>query len=140
MNGGVFHGSMDGTSYRTIYTVSATPSSTMIVLVNGAQAYHYLTYIGLSGSYCNIAEMAFYATNASVVPTTPTNLVWNVSSTNLSLSWPTGYTGWWLQFLSNALDAGLGINWLYVLGSSLTNNVAVPVDVTNGTMFYRLVY
>ena len=76
----------------------------------------------------------------SVVQTVPTNLVWNVSSTNLTLSWPAGYTGWRLQVQTNALTAGLGTNWVDVPGSSLTNNVALPVDATKACIFYRLVY
>jgi uncharacterized protein with beta-barrel porin domain len=75
-----------------------------------------------------------------VVQTTPTNLVWNVSSTNLNLSWPAGYTGWRLQVQTNALNAGLGTNWFDVAGSSQTNNVALPMDATKGSIFYRLVY
>jgi hypothetical protein len=76
----------------------------------------------------------------SVVQTTRTNLVWNVSGTNLNLSWPAGYTGWRLQVQTNGLDAGLGTNWVDVSGSSLTNNVALPVDATEGSVFYRLIY
>jgi len=76
----------------------------------------------------------------SVVQTTPTNLMWNIGSTNLNLSWPLGYTGWRLQFQTNALNAGLGTNWMDVSGSSLTNNVALPVDPTMGSVFYRLIY
>ena len=76
----------------------------------------------------------------SVVQTTPTNLGWNVTGTNLILSWPSGYTGWRLQVQSNSLNAGLGTNWVDVSGSSLTNNLVVPVDSASGTIFYRLVY
>lgn len=140
MNGGVFQGSMDGTNYTTIYTVSATPSGTTTVPVNTTQAYRYLEYVGPSGSYCNIAEMTFYTANASVVPTTPTNITWSVSGANLSLSWPVGYTGWWLQVQTNSLNVGLGTNWVYVPGSSLTNDMVIPVDASQGSVFYRLVY
>ena len=76
----------------------------------------------------------------SVVQTTPTNLVWNVSGTNLNLSWPTGYIGWRLQVQTNSLNAGLGTNWVDVSGSSLTNNVALPVGTTLPMEFYRLLY
>jgi autotransporter-associated beta strand protein len=76
----------------------------------------------------------------SVIQTTPTNLMWSVSSTNLNLSWPAGYLGWHLQFQTNAPGIGLGTNWMNVLGSSFTNNVALPVDATQGSVFYRLTY
>ena len=76
----------------------------------------------------------------SVVQTTPTNLVWSMAGTNLACSWPAGYVGWRLQVQSNLLDAGLGTNWADVSGSTLTNNVVIPVDASQGTIFYRLVY
>jgi hypothetical protein len=34
----------------------------------------------------------------------------------------------------------LGANWVDVLGSNLTNDVALPVDATQGSVFYRLIY
>ena len=76
----------------------------------------------------------------SVVQTTPTNLVWQINGSNLNLSWPAGYTGWRLQVQTNALDAGLGANWFDVAASSQTNSVILPMDSTQGSVFYRLVY
>ena len=75
-----------------------------------------------------------------VVSTQPTNLVWNTTGTALNLSWPTGYIGWRLQVQTNSLNSGLGTNWLEVTGSRLTNNVALPVDPTQGSVFYRLIF
>jgi len=63
-----------------------------------------------------------------------------VSGGTLNFSWPPDHTGWRLQVQTNALNAGLGTNWFDVAGSSLTNTIAVPVDVTKGSVFYRLVY
>jgi autotransporter-associated beta strand protein len=76
----------------------------------------------------------------SVVATTSTNLVWNLSGFNLTLSWPASYTGWRLQVQTNSLNVGIGANWVDVSGASQTNNVAVPVDATQGSVFYRLVF
>jgi len=76
----------------------------------------------------------------SVVPTASTNLVWNLSGTNLIISWPTVYIGWRLQMQTNPLGGGLGTNWIDVPGSTMTNNRALPVDVTEGNAFYRLIY
>jgi len=45
-----------------------------------------------------------------------------------------------LQVQTNSLNAGLGTNWMDVPGSSLTNNVVLPVDATMGSVFYRLIY
>jgi hypothetical protein len=75
-----------------------------------------------------------------VVQTTPTNLVWSVNGTNLTLSWPAGYTGWRLQGQTNGLATGLSTNWFDVTGSPATNNVSLSVDVNNSSVFYRLIY
>ena len=76
----------------------------------------------------------------SVVQTSPTNLVWQINSTNLNLSWPAGYIGWRLQVQTNALNAGLSTNWFDVSSASQTNNVTLPIDGTKGSVFYRLVF
>jgi hypothetical protein len=76
----------------------------------------------------------------TVVQTAPTNLLWAVSGTSLSLSWPFDHIGWRLQVQTNSLNVGLGANWVDVPGSSLTNNLVVPVDSGSGSIFYRLVY
>lgn len=75
-----------------------------------------------------------------VVQTTPTNVVWNLSGTNLMMSWPTDYTGWRLQIQTNPMGVGLGSNWIDVPGSTATNNLTLPVDATVGNAFYRLIY
>jgi len=76
----------------------------------------------------------------SVVQTSPTNLVWQINSTNLNLSWPAGYIGWRLQAQTNALNAGLSTNWFDVSSASQTNSVTLPIDGTKGSVFYRLVF
>ncbi|HEX7655305.1 MAG TPA: LamG domain-containing protein, partial [Verrucomicrobiae bacterium] len=76
----------------------------------------------------------------NVVATVPTNLAYTVASTNLNLSWPAGYVGWRLQVQTNAPGMGLGTNWQEVPGGSLTNQLNLPVDPTQGNVFYRLLY
>jgi hypothetical protein len=66
MVGGVFQGSNDGTNYTTLYTVTAVPSPNTRVAVSDPTAYRYLQYVGLAGSYCDIAEMAFYVPAAGL--------------------------------------------------------------------------
>jgi autotransporter-associated beta strand protein len=78
-----------------------------------------------------------------MVSTGPTNLVWNWGGTNLVLSWPADHTGWRLLVQIHNLAAGLSLNtndWAAVPGSSGTNQVSLPVDVTQPAEFYQLVY
>ena len=54
----------------------------------------------------------------------------------LDISWPTiaGH----LESQTNSLSVGLDTNWITVAGSAATNHVVVPLDQSNGSVFYRL--
>jgi len=70
--------------------------------------------------------------------TTPTTLVSSVGGGNLTLSWPTDHTGWTLQTQTNSRSTGLNSTWFNVSGSTTTNQVIIPVDSAQPTVFYRL--
>jgi autotransporter-associated beta strand protein len=76
----------------------------------------------------------------SVVATNSTQLSAALSGNTLTLSWPADHLGWHLQVQTNALDVGLGSNWVDVPDTSTTNQVVVPADTLNGSVFYRMVY
>ena len=82
--------------------------------------------------------------NASVIPVTvnpnPTNIVFAVTNNLLTLTWPADHTGWQLQAQTNSLSVGISTNWVNVSGSITTNQVAIPINLTNGSVFYRLIY
>ena len=66
------------------------------------------------------------------------NLTYTATSTTLTLSWPADYTGWLLQAQTIALSAGVGTNWVTVPGSSVTNQMTMPIAPAEGSVFYRL--
>jgi autotransporter-associated beta strand protein len=76
---------------------------------------------------------------ASVVSTTRTNITISVSGNNLTLGWPADHTGWALQAQTNAPGQGLGTNWATVPGSTGVNQVVMPINPANGSVFFRLV-
>ena len=76
----------------------------------------------------------------SALPTTGTNITWGVTNGTLYLSWPSSYTGYQLQAETNSLGVGLTNDWVNVSGSTATNMVSVPINITNGSVFYRLIY
>jgi hypothetical protein len=76
-----------------------------------------------------------------IVNTTPTNIVTTVNGTNVTLSWPADHTGWTLQSQTNAPGGGLGTavtNWWDIVGSAATNQIVVPINPTNGSVFFRM--
>ena len=82
----------------------------------------------------------FQGIPAPSVNQNPTNIVASVSGNQLTLAWPADHTGWQLQVQTNSLSIGLGTNWVQVSGSTSVNQVVVPMNPTNGSVFYRLVY
>jgi hypothetical protein len=70
----------------------------------------------------------------------PTNIIWQVTGTQLTLSWPVDHIGWRLQAQTNSLSTRLGANWFDMAGSSTTNRFIITMTPANGAVFYRLVY
>ena len=54
----------------------------------------------------------------------------------IQFGWPSTNTGWQLQAQTNVL----GTNWVTLPGSSATNQYLIPINPTNGAVFYRLFY
>ena len=63
-----------------------------------------------------------------------------VSAGKFNLAWPANQIGWQLQSQVNALAVGLSNNWVVVPGSTLTNQVSLPLHSTEPAEFFRLVF
>ena len=63
-------------------------------------------------------------------------LAFQRNGNQLDISWPP--TGGHLEAQTNSLSVGLGTNWGTLPGSAATNHVVVPLDPSNGSVFYRL--
>jgi hypothetical protein len=74
------------------------------------------------------------------ISTAPLQLSWQSIGGQLQFNWPSDHVGWRLQAQTNAPGAGLGTNWVTVPGSSATNAISIPVNKTNGSVFFRLAY
>ena len=76
----------------------------------------------------------------SPVNTTPTNITASVIGNSLQLSWPANRLGWRLEVQTNNLIVGLNTNWFTVSGSSETNQILLPINPANDSVFWRLTY
>ncbi|MGC3958536.1 MAG: autotransporter-associated beta strand repeat-containing protein [Verrucomicrobiota bacterium] len=74
------------------------------------------------------------------VPSTPTNLTYNVTGNTISLSWPANYLGWVLQTQTNALSIGLNTNWYDWPGSASVTATNIAINPASPTVFFRLRY
>jgi Immunoglobulin domain/Concanavalin A-like lectin/glucanases superfamily len=103
-----------------------------------------LIIVGSAVSSYDIASMENYLGakyDVPIVNLAPTNIVVSVSGNNqVTLRWPTDHTGWTLQAQTNDLSVGIGTNWVDVSNSSSTNQMVIPVNPTNPSVFYRLIY
>lgn len=72
-------------------------------------------------------------------PGGPAVLTNRFSGNTLSLSWPAG-ENWRLQMQTNLLSIGLNTNWAEVPGSSGTNQMSIPINLNDPSVFFRLIY
>jgi hypothetical protein len=86
----------------------------------------------------NTAIVALSIVNT--VNSSPTNIVFSVTNNQLFLTWPADHTGWQLQAQTNSLAVGISTNWVNISGSTSTNQFVIPINLTNGSVFYRLMY
>lgn len=137
-------------------TVASLVPSTTVIVTNGAilqmdfvetNQVAGLVLNGVSqpaGVYSSTTSPTFLAGSGSLlvqsVATNPTNITALVSGNQYNLSWPASHTGWRLQAQTNNLNVGLSSNWATVPGSTTTNQISVPINPANGSVFFRLVY
>jgi hypothetical protein len=97
-------------------------------------------YISWQTNY-NAAAFAISVIAHTATNTVSTNLyVSRLDGANIILQWPGDHTGWTIQAQTNPPTAGLSTNWSTLAGSSLTNQFVMPIDETNGSFFFRMVY
>jgi hypothetical protein len=83
-----------------------------------------------------LSVLAHIATN-----TVSTNLnISTINGTNIILQWPGDHTGWRIQAQTNPVTVGLYTNWATLAGSSLTNQIIMPINPANGAVFFRMIY
>lgn len=85
------------------------------------------------------------STNSSPVSVRPVSLnspllTLQTANNQLNFLWPSDHIGWELQTQTNSPGSGLGTNWTVVSGSDSTNQIVIPIDPNQGSVFYRLIY
>jgi hypothetical protein len=111
-----------------------TTMNTALTNVSGVQNL-VLRFVGGGGYLFNVNWLEF-----TPISTAPLQLSWQSIGGQLQFNWPSDHVGWRLQAQTNAPGAGLGTNWVTVPGSSATNAISIPVNKTNGSVFFRLAY
>lgn len=120
------------------YSIIASPTATTCTdatVVNGTLYYYVVSAVNASGESGNSTQ-----SGARPTSTAPMYLSISQASGAFRLSWPADHIGWRLQGQTNSLAMGLGTNWFDVPGSEATNSLNLPVDLNNGSVFYRMAY
>lgn len=114
----------------------AATNTVAALVLNGANEAPGIYNAGTDGTYLSGTGSLQVV---PVIPTSPTNITFSVSSGTLSLSWPSNYVGWILQ--TNVINVGVTNDWHDVSGSETNTQLAFPLSnpaVTNE--FFRLRY
>jgi hypothetical protein len=93
--------------------------------------------------YCGYSQIELFGVPVQVLAppaTNPTNITFRYTANSLTLTWPGDHTGWRLQVQTNNPANGLGTNWWDFAGSISTNQMTLPINSTDGSVFYRLAY
>jgi hypothetical protein len=126
-------GTTSGGPYPAVFS-GLTATNYSDAAVTNAVTYYYVV-TALSGSESTNSLQA----SATVLPSSaPTNILVQVGGEQLQLSWPQDHLGWHLQIQTNSLNMGLGTNWVNVPNSTTTNQIFIPINPTNGSVFLRL--
>jgi hypothetical protein len=118
------------------YAPVATNSSvsfTNTALNNGSLYYFVVSAANAAGESTNSAQVSARPTSSASVALSATT-----ASGQLQIFWPTDHTGWQLQAQTNNLAGGLGTNWVNLANSMQTNQITVPLNSTNASVFFRL--
>jgi polygalacturonase len=128
-------GTANGGPYPTVYS-GLTVTNYSDAAVTNAVTYYYVVTAVSGGESTNSLQASATPLPSSVA----TNLVVQVGDGQLKLSWPQDHLGWHLQIQTNSLNAGLETNWVNVPNSTTTNQIFIPINPNNGSVFLRLVY
>ena len=115
--------------------VPAAANYTATGLTNGTTYYFVVSALNSAGESSNSVSASAQPVSAS-----PPQLGFVAANNQVQINWPADHLGWSLQVQTNSLTAGIGSNWVTVPSSSLTNQMTMPIDPANGSVFYRLIY
>jgi polygalacturonase len=129
-------GTINGGPYPTVYSRSVATNYSDAAVTNAVPYYYVVTAVSSNGESTNSLQVSATPLPSAVA----TNIIWQVSSGQVLLSWPQDHLGWRLQIQTNNLNSGLKTNWVDVPNSTNFNQFSLPINLNNGCVFLRLVY
>jgi polygalacturonase len=128
-------GIADGGPYPTVVAGLLSTNFADANVTNEVTYYYVVTAVA-GGESTNSVQAS-----ATPLPSlAPINLSAQVINAQLQLSWPQDHLGWRLESQTNSPGLGLGTNWFTLPNSQQTNQIFIPLDPANGSVFLRLAY
>jgi hypothetical protein len=127
----------DPANAQSATRVTLSPATSVLASHVVAVKFDFTTPTSENG-YCGYSEIGLFGAPTLVIASNSTNIMFQVTGSNLGLSWPSDHLGWRLQVQTNSIAQGLGTNWFDVAGSMATNQMHIPINSGNGNVFYRL--
>jgi hypothetical protein len=121
-----------GSGFTTVAT-NASLAFTNTGLSNGTLYYFVVSALNASGESTNSTQVSARPTSS-----VPTQLGVTATGNQFQLNWPANHTGWLLQAQTNSIGIGLGTNWSTIAGSMETNQITLPLNTSDGALFFRL--
>lgn len=121
-----------GSGYVTNVTFSGY-NYTDTSVSNGTLYYYVVSAQNSGGEGTNSLEVSALPVSQSVLPISFTTL-----NNGLQLNWPADHTGW--RLMMNTNNVGDPNAWNPVPNSSATNQISLPFDPAQGSVFFRLIY
>ncbi len=125
----------NGGPYQTIGANVSSVTLTNTGLTNGIMYYYTVSATNAFG-VSDVSTPVSARPTSSVLP----QLASSAGAGQITLSWPANHTGWRLVMQTNSLTQGLGTNWVTVDASTNSDQMSLPVNTTNNSLFFRLVY
>jgi len=128
-----------GTLVVTNITSDATPLVAGDVFTLFSAVTHNGTFAGILGSPGPGLSYSFANGVLTVVngpSSTPINVIFSVSGSTLTLSWPADHLGWIAQ--SNSVSVANSGAWFDIPGSQSSTSLNIAIDWTRPPVFFRL--